>query len=253
MSVQEFEEHLAASGMSREDIAAISLAAMRLRLHAAGTGPKTDQCLHELTVAEFVDGTVDPDRRAALLDHLASCTRCRSELTALSRLMAEPAIRNELEQLRAATSRTTRRRRLVRAAGVIGATTAAAALALLLVGPSPQDVDPNATPSHRAAVLTLSAPPVAVTPVGLVEAPIQFLWTSVPRADRYELMLFDQTGSILWETHTTDTVAVAPDSLVLAPGASYFWKAEARIGFDRWSASDLVEFAVTITSDTTPR
>ncbi|MHC4709245.1 MAG: anti-sigma factor family protein [Planctomycetota bacterium] len=253
MSVQELEEHLAASGMRREDIAAISLAAMGLRIRAAGTGPKTDQCLHELTVAEFVDGTVDPDHRAALLDHLASCARCRSELTALSRLMAEPAIRTELEQLRAATSQATRRRRLVRAAGVIGATTAAAALALLLVRPSPQDVDPNTIPNHRATVLTLSAPPVAVAPVGLVEAPIQFVWTSVPRADRYELMLFDQTGSILWEAHTTDTVAVAPDTVILVPGASYFWKAEARIAFDRWTASDLVEFAVGVSSDTTPR
>jgi hypothetical protein len=64
----------------------------------------------------------------------------------------------------------------------------------------------------------------------------------VPRADRYELTLFDHEGSILWEAQTPDTAALAPESIGLAPGTSYFWKVEAQVDFGRWSESDLVEF-----------
>jgi hypothetical protein len=253
MSLQELEDHFAASQMSREDVAAIRRAAMELRARGSGTGPKMDQCLDEFAVVDLVDDSVDRDRRASMLRHLTSCASCRSEVSALSRLVTEPAIRSELEQLRAATSRTAWRRRFTRLGGVIGAATAAAAVAFLLISRPPEVEDPAAAPGHRAGVLTLSAPPVAIGPAGLVATPIQFVWTSVPRADRYELTLFDRTGSILWEMQTTDTVAVAPDSVGLTPGASYFWRAEARIDFDRWSESSLMEFILRASSDSTPR
>ena len=132
--------------------------------------------------------------------------------------------------------------------GVIGTAAVAAAVAFLLIPRWPHDED-----AHRATVLTLSAPPEAVAPAGLVEAIIQFVWTSVPRADLYELTLFDQTGSILWQIQTRDTVAAVPDSLDLVPETSYFWKAEAQIGFDRWSESELVRFTITTSPDSTAR
>jgi hypothetical protein len=134
------------------------------------------------------------------------------------------------------------------AGGVVGTAAAAAAVVFLLIPRWLQYED-----AHRAAVLTLSAPPEAVAPAGLVEAPIQFVWTSVPRADLYELTLFDQTGSILWQMQTRDTVAAVPDSLDLVPETSYFWKAEAQIGFDRWSESALVRFTLTTPPDSTAR
>lgn len=240
MSLKEFEDHLASSEMQRQDVAAIREVAAAVRAQALGTRPKTPRCLDELAVVEFVAGALDTDRRTALLTHLAACASCRSEVVALSRLRAEPAA--------GATSQTTRRRRFAMVGGVIGTAAVAAAVAFLLIPRWPHDED-----AHRATVLTLSAPPEAVAPAGLVEAIIQFVWTSVPRADLYELTLFDQTGSILWQIQTRDTVAAVPDSLDLVPETSYFWKAEAQIGFDRWSESELVRFTITTSPDSTAR
>jgi hypothetical protein len=251
MNLEELEQYLKASEMSRDDVAAIQRAVAELRVRASCAGPQTSQCLDEFAVADLVDGAVDPERRAAMLVHLASCGSCRSDVAVLARLVVEPAIRRELEQVGAAISRTTPRRRFVKLGGTIGAA-AAAAVAILLVTRSPQVDDSASSTAHRAAVLTLSAPPVAVAPTGMVEAPVQFVWTGVPRADRYELTLFDQTGSILWQTEITDTVAVIPDSVDLQAGAgagSLFWKVEARIDFDRWSESGLVEFTLMTPSD----
>ena len=41
-----------------------------------------------------------------------------------------------------------------------------------------------------------------------------------------------------------DTVAALPDSIALVAGRTYVWLVEARIGFDRWSTSGLVEFSI---------
>ena len=240
MSLQELEAHLVECETCREDVATIRQAATELRVHASGAGPKTDRCLDEFAVAELVDGTVDPDRRASMLAHLASCMTCRSEVAALSRLTAEPAIRGELEAIDLTTPATSRRR-FVRVGGTIGFAAVAAAVAFLLVPRFRQVEDPSA-PDHRAPVLTLSAPPEAIAPIGAAERPVRFVWTSVPRADRYEITLFDRAGSILWELQTPDTVAVVPDSVALSSGLSYFWKVDARTDFDRWSESALVEF-----------
>lgn len=240
MSMQELEDHLVACDTCREDVATIRQAATELRVHASGAGPNTDRCLDEFAVVELVDGTVDPDRRASMLVHLASCPTCRSEVAALSRLTAEPAIRGELEAIDS-TTLGTNRRRFARVGGTIGFAAVAAAVAFLIVARSPQVEDP-ATAEHRAPVLTLSAPPETIAPVGAAEMPIRFVWTSVPRADRYALTLFDRAGSTLWEFQTPDTVAVTPDSVALSSGLSYFWKVEARTDFDRWSESGLVEF-----------
>jgi hypothetical protein len=253
MSLDEFERHLVTDGMRPKDAAAIRRAAAQLRAGVARAGPKTSECLDEFAVVDFVDGVMNPDDRAAMLVHLASCASCRSEVAALSRLITQPAIRSELERLDTAESRTASPRRFVKFGGIIAAAAAAAVVALLLVPRSPQGEGPAGTAQHRAAVLTLSAPPVTVAPAGPVETPVRFVWTSVPRADRYELTLFDQSGSILWQTESSDTLVVLPDSIALASGASYFWKVEARIDFDRWSESGLAEFTLMTPSDGTSR
>ena len=247
MSWKELEDHLLERGMSKQDIAAFRLAAIHLRAQASGRSSRSDQCPEELALSSLVDGTVQPGPRAEMIDHLASCGSCRREVAALSRLCAEPEIRRELEQLRAPEPRTTRQR-LARIGGVIGAATAAAAVGLLLV-PRFQAGDPTGASDHRGSVWTLSAPPLAIAPAGPVRESPRFVWTSVPRADRYELTLFDQTGVILWETRASDTLAALPDSVSLAPGTPYFWKVEAQQGFDRWSESDLVEFTLMAPSD----
>jgi hypothetical protein len=69
-------------------------------------------------------------------------------------------------------------------------------------------------------------------------------WSAAAGADRYRVTLFDADGRVLYETEVGETVAPLPDSVAPGPGRPYLWKVEARTGFDRWSASDLVEFTV---------
>jgi len=49
---------------------------------------------------------------------------------------------------------------------------------------------------------------------------------------------------VLFETQLADTLAALPDSILLDPGRPYLWKVEARTGWQRWSASGLVEFSI---------
>jgi hypothetical protein len=69
-------------------------------------------------------------------------------------------------------------------------------------------------------------------------------WGTVPDADRYRVTLFSGAGEVLYEVQLTDTVALFPDSILLLPGRPYLWKVEARTGFDRWTASELMEFTL---------
>jgi len=69
-------------------------------------------------------------------------------------------------------------------------------------------------------------------------------WSSVPHADRYQVTLFDQAGSVLWETHTADTTVAVPETVRLTPGVPHYWKVAARTELGRWVASDLTSFTL---------
>jgi len=69
-------------------------------------------------------------------------------------------------------------------------------------------------------------------------------WLGVPGADRYRVTVFDAPGQVRYETQLAGTVALLPDTVVLVAGRPYLWKVEARTGWDRWSASELVEFSL---------
>ena len=68
------------------------------------------------------------------------------------------------------------------------------------------------------------------------------VWSSVPYANNYRVRMFDADGTVLWEREATDTVVPIPDSMALRPLLLYYWRVEARTGFDRRAESDLVEF-----------
>jgi hypothetical protein len=69
-------------------------------------------------------------------------------------------------------------------------------------------------------------------------------WAPVTEADRYRVTLFATSGRVLFEATGADTIVVLPDSVALTPGIRYLWKVEARVGFDRWVASNLVGFTL---------
>jgi len=92
--------------------------------------------------------------------------------------------------------------------------------------------------------MTTTVAPNLIAPIGAVAAADTFRWTSVPRADRYRLTVFDREGTAVWEAEGSDTAMGPPKSITGERGTAYLWKVEARTGWDRWVASELVEFSV---------
>lgn len=236
---RELEEHLNTCADCRAEVTVFREEAARLVASGSGDDSAAARCLDETDIVQLVDGSLEPEHRAALVAHTASCATCRVSVAALTRLVAEPSVRRELERLQPGRRTVAASRRFRRLAGV-----AAAAAVVALVMPQLSRLGNEETaPSHRAGDLSLSAPPVPISPLGVAVGSIPFEWSSTPLADRYEVTLFDDEGSILWQANTTDTIAVLPDSVSLVPGSSYFWRSRARIGFDRWAESELVEFS----------
>lgn len=208
-----------------------------LRLTAEPGKVSSGECLDEMAVAELMDGVASEERRATLLAHVAECAQCRRVVASVARMTAEPDIRREVTSVESATGP---RRRVLRVGGMVGL---AAAAALVLVIARPWQSESVAT--HRDPVITAGPSPTPVAPVGTVEALTSLVWTSLPQADRYEVVLFDGDGTVLWEAQTSDSFAMVPDSVVVEAGALYFWRVRARTGFDRWAESHLTEFTVT--------
>lgn len=189
----------------------------------------TPECLGDHALAALAAGTLGVAERAVVLPHVAACARCRGAVASVARALADRTVARE-----ARTAGTAPWVRVLRVAVPV----AAAAAVLLLVWPRFGD---DGVP-HRAPV---TAKPVPMSPVGAVAGVERLWWGVVAGADRYRVTLFDANGTVLYDRELGDTTAAFPDSLVLVPGRPYLWKVEAQVGFDRWTASDLVEFSVT--------
>jgi anti-sigma factor RsiW len=184
----------------------------------------TERHLEPTDIASYVDRAARDDELARIESHLATCRECRDEVSDAARIVAT------LPRARGMRSRT-----WISAAAI-------AAVLLLVVWPRTAR-DPGL--QHRGGDATaIAGVPVALAPKGLVDSATTLVWSSVTSADRYEARIFDANGTVLWQRETTDTTAVMPASIDLQPGRSYFWKVEARTGFDRAASSDLVEFSV---------
>jgi hypothetical protein len=184
----------------------------------------TEQHLDPNEVVAYVDRVATPSSRARIESHLATCAECRAEVSDAARIIATlPPARGR------------RRRIAISAAGI-------AAMLLIFLWPRA-----NREPlhqEHREAPITTTIAPVVLTPVGPVESANAFSWSSVPHADRYDVRVFDADGSVVWQRGTTDTTLVAPRDIGFRAGRPYYWKVEAHTGFDRSTASELVEFSI---------
>lgn len=203
------------------------------RAASAPSAEATPDCLDDETIAALADGTLESVARAGALPHLAGCSRCRMAVASVARALADPDVARSIAAVPHSSPR-----RFYRIALPLAA---AAAIALLFAKPRtpPEDVL-----THRAPTITAEAAPSPESPVGRVAEAKTLRWTAVSGADRYRVTLFDAEGQVRYETDLAATVTVLPDSIVLVPGRPYFWKVEARTGFDRWSASELIEFTV---------
>lgn len=220
--------------------------ASEMQSTGAPTAPSTS-CLDELSVAEVVEARDDMSARPEIIVHLAACARCRDQVVAVARVLRDPLVAAEVRRFSASpVALPTRRWR----GATLGAMTAVAAAVTLMVvssadrAPREQSMaGVKGTPVHREQSITAAAPNL-IGPLGMVAAADTFRWTSVPRADRYRVTVFAQDGTVIWEKDATDTTMTPPDPVAGGAGTTYQWRVEARTGWDRWVASDLVEFSL---------
>jgi len=204
-----------------------------LRATAPRPGPATPDCLAEETVAALVDGALDRTSLPTVTAHLATCARCRMAVAAVTRMLRSAAVVRETS----AIAQRALQRRWHLPLGVA----AAAALVMLLVWPRGAD---DVAPVHRGPTITAATTPIPISPVGTVAEAARLQWATVHGADRYRVTIFDAAGRVVFETQLADTLVVLPDSIDFTPGQPYLWKVEARTSFDRWAASELVEFSL---------
>ena len=181
--------------------------------------------LESVELAAYLDRVLRAADRRRVEAHLVDCSECRGEMIAVARLL-----RGQAHPVR----------RWYAPVGL-----AAAAAILLMFVPLGRRVGaPEVAPTYREPAITSVAAAVALEPRGAVRSAPAFVWSRVSRADRYRLMIFDAAGSVVWETQTPDTSTRLPGAIRLRERATYFWKVEAQTGWNRWVASDLVEFSV---------
>jgi hypothetical protein len=222
--------HVQACATCRTEIEQLQEAAGMLRSSAAFERRiESPDCLDERVIADVVEGRLTPQARAPVVAHLLTCAHCRSVVRATGRLAAEVAV---------APKEPARRWR--HWSVPLGVAAAAALLLVLL----PRRGDDGSTPSLREPTLTSIVAPIPIAPRASVARVDRLLWSSVPHAERYQLRLYDGEGTVLWRTETRDTFASLPDSVVLSPRVSYFWRVEAHTEWQRSAASDLIEFQV---------
>lgn len=232
--------HLRDCAACAEEIAWLRRSAEAVWL--AADSPTAGACLADNEIAALADGKPEAGRDRAVA-HLAACPSCRHRLATISRLLGDAVITSELRHLEAAGPRP-RWRALALAVGAAASLAGAfVAGGLLRSGLEKGSGDDGAESTHRDGVITSTVAPRLLPPASPTATPDSLHWTSVPYADRYQLLVFDREGRLAWEPQTTDTAVALPARLARAPG-TYIWKVEARTGWDRWVASEWARFTV---------
>ena len=173
-------------------------------------------------VAEFVDGVATPEATARIQAHLAECVECRDEVVETGDVVAS---------LRGPSWT----RRVMQWAPAV----AAAAIVFILLRPAT-----SPPPTHREPPITATAAPTIVVPIGDVDSVPLLVWHVVPGADGYVARIFDRGGTVVWEQTVSDTT-VRPRDAKLTPAVTYYLEVKARIGFERYAASEQIPFTIT--------
>ena len=234
----EMPGHLAECVKCRGVIEMLRTQANAMRAVAVRTVNPLPDCLDEESIAALAEGNIAPPDSAAAVAHLVACARCREELASVARLVDAPEVKFEIERL-AGHPRAGRRRHLGRIFMLVGAL--AAGLLIMLLPESSR----FAKRLYREESVTGSAAPRLVAPVGEMTGSDAFRWTSVPRADQYQITIFAPDGSVITEAKTRDTAIVLPQLMARVPNDTILWRVAAHVGWeDRWTSSELEMLAV---------
>jgi len=203
----------------------------------AGPGP---ECLDDMGVARMAEGSGTPGDLA----HTAGCGFCRAQVAAAARALGSTPVAAEIARL----ERPAWGRRSRRLAG-IGGLAAAAVVAVLFVARQPDDPAPGARTHRDPAAPAVGVPavqaPVLLSPVdATVQRPVVLDWRRSDGATQYQVAVFDAEGTVMWKEETTDSTVTIPAHVRLDGGVTYWWRVEARIGYDRWLASEVNPFTL---------
>ncbi|MBK6781664.1 MAG: hypothetical protein IPG75_19320 [Gemmatimonadetes bacterium] len=177
-----------------------------------------DEALRGAYAALLAERGSDPARTAcpgteALQRAVAIKGPEADRLAAVNHAMACPPCRREFELLRALQHAVPSERVLPAWLGL-----AAAALLVVAVGLAvPRWWRGRADVVRGPGGLTLLAPAAGAT----VPAPVDLVWSRVPGAARYEVLVLGHAGDTLLRQRTTDTIAALPDGL--PAGAPLLW------------------------------
>jgi hypothetical protein len=208
------------------------LDALRGRFFTGEQPAPSATCLDADTMAALAEGSLEPAARGAAIQHVSSCTLCRQAVASVAKALDDGPITHEIQVVEG------HRRRSVSFLRVALPLAAAAVIVVLLRAPA------GDSPVHRGPPPPPAATPILRSPVGVVAAVGQMQWTHVDGAELYRLTLFDVSSRVVFTAAVADTLLILPDSVGLVPNRTYLWKVDARIGFDRWAASELAEFSV---------
>lgn len=198
----------------------------------------TQHCLDDVTLAALVDGSEFAEKPSAL-SHIATCTYCRHRLSAIARAVSSPEVSGEIDALERAPLKLASRR-VTRRVFVAGGL-AAAAVAVVLLRPVLREPAAREGVTRESAITSTVAPRI-VSPRGLTGSGEMLRWTRVPEADAYRVRVWNQEGDVVWSSETRDTTLLMPPELKAE--TTYLWEVNARIGWDRWVASDFIEFRI---------
>ena len=203
-------------------------------LDVAGGHVPLDTHLSIHDVASFVDGTLSARQLADVEEHLAICAQCRSEMTAVSSLVASAPV-----------AQTRTRRALMPGVAVLAA---AAAFVFLVATPRHDGVRGRAAVTERRAPATGSASSTieTLTPgaASIVSRDsLRFAWRR-DEASTYRLFITDSAGAQVYSTDTGDTTMIPPRSLAITPGVRYFWYVDALRADGASASSTPSEFSI---------
>ena len=166
------------------------------------------------------------EQRLEVLDHVMGCGPCRSEFELL----------RAIEQAGAATTKRARPAVLQFPRRFAVPLALAASLILVVtVGQRLRSAGGADVERGRTDGITLLGPPPEISP----GTSPTFAWKPVPGAERYELEVLDEKGTVVFGAKTSETSVTVSDPVLSAPGKSYHWwvRATTASGDQRASAA----------------
>lgn len=200
-----------------------------------------DRHLTDYALAELLDDSAKDAAYVASRAHLAQCWHCQIALTELEELVRDPGVRNELDRQRelseAERAPTVARKHV---GALMGALAAAAVLLLGVRATVPREQTPGRNIGDRRAMLAPTIGPQRLDTLTQRSRAETLTWTRVPHANRYHVIVFDESGAVAWEHESGDTSITLPHAVAARLTGAIHWRVMTRDSIDSWAESPVV-------------